>query len=182
LVAMGLQEFRCVPSERLAWLGLWALLSLALGLGLLVRVLQSGRGRQSLAGTALLLAVPALPLGVLAFGFVWKVLALLFWPLFYYPAATLAAQSYIRGFPEKARWAGPALAAGLGALALFFGAWPAGLILALNAGCWWIGIGKRWKIQPKGMPPISAIRSFGRTQAAFGVILIVVWVWVFVRL
>jgi hypothetical protein len=182
LAALGVQVFRCLPSERWAWLGLWMFLSLAMGLGLLVRVLQSGRGRQSLAGTALLLAVPALPLGVLAFGFGWKVLALFFWPLVYYPAATLAAQSYIRGFPEKARWAGPALAAGMGFLALFFGAWLAGLLLALNAGRWGLGIRWRWRTQPQGMPPIAAIRSFGRIQAAFGVILTLVWVWVFARL
>lgn len=179
---LGLQWIRSVSADRMAWLCLWGGLGLALGLGLTMRVLQSGRGRQSLAFTALLLAGPALPLGVLAFGFNLKVSALLLWPLLYYPAATLATQSFIRGFPERAPWAGPALGAFLGVLALFWKAWLPGGLLLLNAYRWWAVIRTRWKERPHGMPEGGAIRAFGRVQASFGVALTLVWAWIFAGL
>ena len=203
--------------QRLQWLLLLGVLGLAAAAGLTGRILQSGRGRKSLAATALLLAAPALPFGVLAFGFVPRAFAFWAWPLAFYPAATLAAQSYIRGFPERARWAGPALAAWLGALALVLGAWVPGLSTpGLSLGGWSLGLGgmvtdldgpalgwkaglpgllllaqaarlhlaicTRWRQHPQGLPPGTAIRSFGREQAFFGVTLTLLWAWAFAHL
>ena len=181
LAGLGLQLARVAPAERGAWLCLWLGLALAAGLGLLGRVLQSGRGRRSLAFTALLLAAPALPLGILGLGFGARAWEFWAWPLAYYPAATLAAQSYIRGFPERARWAGPAMAAALAVAALVVGAWMAAVLLALNAALLWRSIQRRWTLQPQGLPAGGAIRAFGRTQAAFGVGMTLVWVGAFAR-
>jgi hypothetical protein len=168
------------PSDAMAaWGLLLAALGLATVLGLASRILQSGRGRKSLAATALLLASPALPFGALLFGFTPKAAAFWAWPLAFYPAATLAAQSYIRGFPEAARWAGPALAGCLGALALALGAWLPGAILLGQAGRLQAVIARRWREQPGGLPQGAAIRRFGQEQAAFGVILTLLWAWSF---
>lgn len=165
--------------EQGAWAALLGLLALGAGLGLLSRILQSGRGRKSLAATALLLSLPALPFGVLCFGFTARAVAFWAWPLAYYPAATLAAQSFIRGYPERARWAGPALAAVLGTLALVAGAWLPGALLLAQAERLRSSIQYRWALQPEGLPAGDAIRAFGREQAAFGVILTLLWAWSF---
>lgn len=173
---------RLEPGQRVAWGLLMGALAAAAALGLLGRILQGARGRRSLALTALLLASPALPFGLLAFGWSTSALLLWAWPLAYYPAATLSAQSFIRGFPQRARWIGPALAALLGALAAHAQAWPgAGLLLAqglrLDAS-----IRLRWSGQPEGPPAGRAIRAFGREQAAFGVLLTVIWAFAFARM
>lgn len=165
--------------ERRAWVLLLGALGAAAALGLLARVLQSGRGRKSLALTALLLAAPALPFGALSFGFTPKALAFCAWPLAYYPAATLAAQSYVRGFPEGARWAGPALVAGLGILAMTLGAWAAGGLLLAQGARLACSVRRRWRDRSVGLPEGRAIRRFGQEQAAFGVTLTLLWVWSF---
>lgn len=161
----------------------WALCLGGLGLAgagvLALRVLQPARGRQSLAAAALLLAAPALPLGLLAFGPGLQALGFWAWPLAYYPAATLAAQSYIRGFPPSARWSGPALAGALGLAALALGASLAGALLLLQAGLLGRAIGRRWRQYPQGLPPGGAIRIFGRQQASFGVALTLLWAWAY---
>lgn len=175
----ALQMLRAAPESRAAWLLLWAISAMGMGVGLWGRIVQSGRGRRSLAMTALLLAIPALPLGVLAFGFSPRVAAFMLWPLLYYPAATLAAQSFIRGFPEGARWLGPAMAAVLGVAALGLQAWLPGALLLANAFLLQRGIRERWRLQPEGLPSGGAIRGFGRIQAGFGVSLTLVWVWAF---
>jgi len=146
------------------------------------RVLQPARGRQSLAAAALLLAAPALPLGLLAFGPGSLALAFWAWPLAYYPASTLAAQSFIRGYPARARWAGPSLAACLGVAALAWGAWAPGLLLLLQAMTVQRSIRVRWQRHPQGLPPGGAIRAFGRRQAFFGVTLTLLWAWAFCAL
>ena len=176
-----LQTYLAARSERLEWAVLWAVMVLVATLGLAARVLQSGRGRRSLAFSALLLAAPAWPLGVLAFGFHTTALAFGVWPLLYYPAATLAAQSYIRGFPARARWLGSALAGCLGLAAFSQRAWLAGTLLLVNGLLLLYHITRRWRIQPQGMPPGGAIRAFGRTQAGFGVALTLAWIWFFAR-
>jgi hypothetical protein len=174
-----LQLWRVEPAERAAWIGLWALAAVGMAAGLLSRILQSGRGRQSLAFTALLLSAPALPLGALAFGFTGRLAAFTVWPLLYYPAVTLAAQSYIRGFPEGARASGPAMAAVLGFAAAAAGAWlPTALMLG-NGMHLWGSIRTRWRDHPAGLPPGAAIRDFGKTQAALGITLTLLWVWNF---
>lgn len=180
--ACAAAQLGLVPRDRwLPWSALLGLLALASGLGLAARVLSKGRGRQSLAATALLLASPALWLGVLAFHFSPKALALWAWPLAFYPVATLSAQSFIRGFPQRARWLGPALALLLGALALGLGAWPAGAVLMLQAWRLHGAIKRRWRETPAGLPPGGAIRAFGREQAFFGVTLTILWVLAFIQ-
>jgi hypothetical protein len=176
--ALLLLLLRPLP-ERAAWALLLGLLALGAGLGLLARILQSGRGRKSLAATALLLSLPALPFGVLCFGFTPKALLFWAWPLLYYPAATLAAQSFIRGFPERARWAGPGLAAALGLAALVAGAWLAAALLLLQGALLQRSIARRWRLQPQGLPGGDAIRAFGRVQAGFGVALTILWAFAF---
>lgn len=165
--------------DAAAWGLLLGGMLLAAVLGLYARILQSGRGRKSLAATALLLASPALPMGVLCFGFTRHAVAFWAWPLAFYPAATLAAQSYIRGFPEGARWAGPALAGVLAGLSLGLGAFLPGLVLAAQALRLQAAITRRWREQPEGLPPGNAIRRFGQEQAAFGVTLTILWAWSF---
>jgi hypothetical protein len=91
----------------------------------------------------------------------------------------LAAQSFIRGFPERARWAGPALAAALGLAALVAGAWLAAALLSLQGALLQRSIARRWRLQPQGLPGGDAIRAFGRVQAAFGVALTLLWAWSF---
>jgi hypothetical protein len=173
---------REAPAQRLGW----ALVLGALVLGglvvLLGRVLQAARGRQSLAASALLLASPALALGWLAFGPGRLALAFWAWPLAYYPAATLAAQSFIRGFPRRARWAGPALAAGLGLAACLAGAWAPGSLLLAQAALLQFSIVRRWRRRPQGLPQGGEIRAFGRLQALFGVTLTLLWAWAFATL
>jgi hypothetical protein len=172
-----------VPAaDRSVWLTCLALLALAGAGALIARVLQAARGRQSLAVSALLLASPALPLGLLAFGPDARALSFWAWPLALYPAATLAAQSYIRGFPQRARWAGPALAAALGLAALSLGAWAPGLLLLVQAWRLQRAITRRWSAQPQGLPAGGAIRAFGREQAAFGVALTLLWALAYSRL
>lgn len=185
VLALGgwaLQMLRAAPQARPAWLLLWAASAMGMGLGLWGRIVQIGRGRRSLALTALLLAIPALPLGALAFGFSPRVAAFMLWPLLYYPAVTLAAQSFIRGFPEGAQWLGPALAAALGLLAVDLKAWLPGFLLLVNATLLQRSIRQRWRAQPEGLPSGGAIRAFGRIQAGFGVSLTVAWVWAFATL
>lgn len=170
---------RASGEQRGAWILCLGGLGLA-GAGVLVgRVLLPARGRRSLAAAALLLAAPALPLGFLAFGPGRLAVGFWAWPLAYYPAATLAAQSYIRGFPQRARYGGPALAAALGVAALALGAWPAGLLLLLQAGLLGRAIAERWRRHPQGLPPGGAIRAFGRRQAYFGVALTLLWAWAY---
>jgi hypothetical protein len=173
---------RQAQDARLGWAALLGLLGLAAGIGLAVRVLQTGRGRKSLAATALLLSAPALPFGVLAFGFEGRALNFLAWPLAFYPAATLSAQSFIRGFPEGARWLGPLMAALLAAGALSLGAWAPGALLALQAGRLHFTIRRRWQQHPQGLPPGDMIRRFGQEQAFFGVTLTLLWAWAFAQL
>ena len=173
---------RLDAQQRLGWLLLLGLLGAASAAGLAGRVLQSGRGRKSLAATALLLAGPALPFGALAYGLAPRAFLFWAWPLAFYPAATLAAQSFIRGFPERARWAGPLLAALLAALALGLGAWAPGLVLAVQAARLHYAIRQRWRLHPQGLPPGNAIRAFGREQAFFGVTLTLLWALAFARL
>jgi hypothetical protein len=165
--------------DRALWAALLAAVLAGACVGLLARILQAGRGRKSLAAAALLLSLPALPFGALCFGFTPKALAFWVWPLAYYPAATLAAQSYIRGFPDRARWAGPFLAAALAGAAFLFGAWLPGLLLTAQAWRLNRSIAERWRLQPAGLPAGGAIRAFGREQATFGVGLTVLWVWAF---
>lgn len=165
--------------DAVLWAFLLGAMMLAAVLGIGTRILQSGRGRKSLAATALLLASPALPFGILCFGFSAKALAFWAWPLAFYPAATLAAQSYIRGFPEGARWAGPALAGVLAGLSLGLGAIIPGAVLAAQALRLQGAITRRWREQPEGLPPGNAIRRFGQEQAAFGVTLTLLWAWSF---
>jgi hypothetical protein len=173
---------RVAPSGRGLWLLLLGALGAGAAFGLLSRILQAGRGRKSLAATALLLASPALPFGVLAFGAGSRALFFWAWPLAYYPAATLAAQSFVRGFPERARWAGPALAAALGAAVLGSGAWAGGILLMVQAARLQFSIQRRWKLQPQGLPEGRAIRRFGKEQAFFGVTLTLLWALAFSRL
>jgi hypothetical protein len=166
---------RLQAAQRGPWLLLLGALGAAAVLGLISRIAQSGRGRKSLAATALLLASPALPFGVLAFGAGSRALFFWAWPLAYYPAATLAAQSFVRGFPERARWAGPALAGALACVLAGAGAWiPAALLLA-QALRLQSSIRRRWRLQPAGLPEGRAIRRFGREQAFFGVTLTLLW-------
>ena len=94
-VLVLLQEV--APPRRLGLALVLGALGLAGVLALLARVLQPARGRRSLAVAALLLAAPALALGCLAFGPSRLALVFWAWPLAYYPAATLSAQSFIRG-------------------------------------------------------------------------------------
>lgn len=180
MIVVALQ--RVEATQRSAWALLLGAFGLAAALGLLGRILQGGRGRKSLAATALLLASPALPLGVLAFGWHWRALSFWAWPLLYYPAATLAAQSFIRGFPQKARWAGPALAAALAGLAAGAEAWLGAGLLLVQAMRLNRAIRLRWIEQPEGLPAGNAIRAFGKEQAAFGVLLTVIWAFVFARM
>lgn len=176
---LALQLWRTGADGRVAWAWLWALAATGMAAGLLSRILQSGRGRQSLAFTALLLSAPALPLGALAFGFTGRLAVFAAWPLLYYPSITLAAQSYIRGFPERARATGPAMVAALGLAAAVAGAWlPAGLLLG-NGTHLWRSIRARWRAYPAGLPPGGAIRAFGKAQAALGIALTLVWAWSF---
>lgn len=181
LAAFGvaLQWGRSPAAERTAWAGLWVLAAAGMLVGLLSRIVQAGRGRQSLAFTALLLSAPALPLGALAFGFTERLAAFVFWPLLYYPAVTLSAQGYIRGFPQSARWVGPALVVTLGLLAASTRAWLAALGLLGNGVYLWRAIQTRWREHPNGLPPGGSIRAFGKIQAALGVALTLVWVWSF---
>jgi hypothetical protein len=167
---------------RPGWAALLAALGLAATLGLLLRIVQSGRGRRSLAAAALLLASPALPFGFLAFDGAGAALLFWAWPLAYYPAATLAAQSFIRGFPERARWAGPALAAALAGLAAGAAAWAGAGLLLLQALRLQGAIRARWQAQPEGLPPGGAIRAFGKEQAFLGVSLTLLWALAFSRL
>jgi hypothetical protein len=175
VASAGLVLWRAEESSRWAWILLLAALGLAVKLALFSRVLQPARGRRSLAVTALLLATPALPLGVLAFGWERQALFLWIWPLLYYPAATLSAQSFIRGFPARARWLGPALAAALAGLAAGGGAWIAAGLLLLQALNLHGAIQRRWILQPEGLPSGPAIRAFGKEQAFFGVALTLLW-------
>lgn len=180
LAALSLAAFVVrQPQDQAAWAILLGVMFLAAAIGLYTRILQSGRGRKSLAATALLLASPALPFGVLCFGFSTTALAFWAWPLAFYPAATLAAQSYIRGFPERARWAGPALAGLLAGLSLGLGAILPALVLAAQALRLQSSITRRWREQPSGLPAGHAIRRFGQEQAAFGVTLTLLWAWSF---
>jgi hypothetical protein len=179
LAGAGIVLLRQAPAQRPAWFVLFAVMGLATALGLGVRVFQSGRGRKSLAMTALLLASPALALGALSFGFGAKALVFWAWPLAFYPAATLAAQSFIRGFPEKARWAGPAGLVALGGLAAATEHWLAGGLLLLQGLRLQRAIQLRWIEQPQGLPSGLAIRSFGKEQAYFGVTLTLLWAWSF---
>lgn len=197
LAALGLSGLALLVSRlaadlRRPWLALLGGLSLAALLALALRVLQAGRGRKSLAVSALLLAAPALAFGALAFGLNRLALGFWAWPLCYYPAATLAAQSYIRGFPQSARWAGPALAGilGLAALAAALAAGGlrtgaaaslAGALLLAQAWRLHSAIARRWREQPQGLPTGDAIRRFGREQAVFGVALSLLWVWAFLK-
>jgi hypothetical protein len=135
-----------------------------------------------LAATALLLASPALPLGVLAFGWDRHALSFWAWPLAYYPAATLSAQSYIRGFPQRARWAGPGLAAALAGVAAGAEAWFGAGLLLVQAMRLNRAIRQRWIEQPEGLPAGNAIRAFGMEQAVFGVLLTLIWAVVFARM
>ena len=182
LAGAGLVVARLDTDQRMAWVALLGILGLGASLGLGVRIFQMGRGRKSLALTALLLASPALPFGVLAFGL--KPLAFIFWvwPLCYYPAATLAAQSFIRGFPLRARWAGPGMAAALAGAAAGAEAWLAAGLLLIQAMRLNRAIQQRWQQQPEGMPPGGAIRAFGKEQATFGVGLTILWAIAFARL
>lgn len=170
---------RAPGDRRWGWVLCLAGLGLAGAAVLVARVLQPARGRQSLAAAAVLLAAPALPLGLLAFGPGRQALGFWAWPLAYYPAATLAAQGYIRGVPRHARWTGPALAAALGLAALALGADLAGLLLLVQAGLLGRAIVRRWRRHPQGLPPGGAIRAFGRQQAFFGVILTLLWAWAY---
>ncbi len=163
----------------LGWSALWCALALgALG-GLALRAVVPGRGRRSLAATAALLSAPALVFGCLAFGFTPRALEAWAWGLVFYPAATLAAQAFVRGFPERARWAGPALVASLGLAAAALRAPLAALLLSADAAFLWVSIRRRWRRRPQGLPEPAAVRRFGWYQAGFSVALTAVWVMVF---
>lgn len=173
---VALQWTRSRADTRLAWATLWGLLGLATAAVLVARVTREGRASKSLALSAPLLAAPALPFGALAFGFDGRSAALALWPLLYFPAATLSAQAYIRGYPQRARRLGPALIAALGMAAWGLHAPVAGALLCANAFLLDFLIRRRWRLQGAGLPPLRAIRTLGRTQVAWSVVLIACWV------
>ena len=163
---------------------LWCLvlgsLGLAAALALALRVRQQHRGREALGLMALLLGTPAIPYGLLIFGLSNTALAFAAWPLVFYPAATLAAQSFVMGLPLSRRWLGVGLEIILGAVAAALGAWVAAAVLLLQALRLVARI--RWRVREisQGLPPMPVIRRFGMEQAAFGVSLSILWVLAFI--
>ena len=164
------------PQEKqLLWTALFVVLALSMCLGIASRIYVSQRGRKSLAFTALLLSIPALPFGLLFFGFHLQAIYFWFWPMLYYPIVTLAAQSFIRGYPQRARWLASVLGVVLGLLAIAYGGLWAGLILILQGLHLGWAIRQRWINYPQGLPPGPQIKSLGKTQAAYSIVLSVLW-------
>lgn len=168
--------FGTQATQRWAWALGFGVAALLMSLVLLSRLTQSGRGRRTLALSSLLLALPALPLGILAFGPSAKALSFWIWPTLYYPAVTLTAQAYIRGSSPRARYLGPSLGVLLALAALSAGGnWVGGLWLLASVRQTWV-LRQRWRLQPVGMPAGGAIRAFGKEQAAWGVTLTLIWI------